>query len=319
MKLNQTKALLFLLLILCSIKLKSQCFINKKISIGKPLNTTSVTKLDNFLITESVKLKEIFKIEVILYAYEDMDKPNAYASPICEGLNCDGSVQIGKTLLLKEIVNSNGYISVTGIMAHEYAHIVQFQQKSLLEGKFSELQADYLAGWYLGKAKNIDDKDLQTFAKSLYEKGDFDFYSIQHHGTPKERAEAMISGFQNSSLSLSEAYNSSLPIFSSVSSSTDNNNQSNSSSIREINRSYVFQATCLASEKSNNSIYKGYYEMGTVMYNSNSFLDQMGICLVNRNTSINVLQDDPNSDFLFVDLNGCRGYVIKSHFFHKSN
>lgn len=185
----------------------SQCFINGNLtSIGQKLNTTGSPTLDAKLSSESKNLDEIFSVEVELYSYDDKDSHNAYASPVCDILNCDGSIRLGKSLLLDEIVVANGYVSVIGIMAHEYAHIVQFQQKSNLAGKFAELQADFLAGWYLGKTKNISFNDLKPFANSLYYKGDFNFWSTQHHGTPEERANAMIMGFNNSNLTLKVAY-----------------------------------------------------------------------------------------------------------------
>jgi hypothetical protein len=185
----------------------SQCFINGNLtSIGKKLNTTGSPTLDAKLSSESKTLNEIFAVEVELYAYDDKNSQNAYASPVCEILNCDGSIRLGKSLLLDEIVVANGYLSVIGIMAHEYAHIVQFQQKSKLTGKYAELQADFLAGWYLGKTKNISFNDLKPFANSLYFKGDFNFWSTQHHGTPEERAKAMVIGFINSYRTLKDAY-----------------------------------------------------------------------------------------------------------------
>jgi len=192
--------------------LHSQCFLNKEISVGKKLSTTGSPKLDLLLNSESSKLKNIFKIDVELYAYDDKNIANAYASPICKTLGCDGSVAIGKTLLLDEIVAAEGFVNISGIMAHEYAHIIQFQQRSTLVGKYAELQADFLAGWYLGNSKNLDSKDLMDFASSLYEKGDYAFYSEQHHGTPFERSTIMIIGYINSNLELKDAYNKSLEI-----------------------------------------------------------------------------------------------------------
>jgi hypothetical protein len=199
--------ILFLSMLL---ELKSQCFINSEISIGPALNSTGSEKLDGILLSEAKALKNYFKIEVELAAYDDKNSPNAFASPICRNLGCDGSVRIGKTLLLDEIVSASGYISVQGIMAHEYAHIVQFQQKSNLKGKYAELQADFLAGWYLGKAKYLTPQELTPFAESLYKKGDYFFWDVQHHGTPKERASMMVAGFENESLSLGDAYNKSI-------------------------------------------------------------------------------------------------------------
>lgn len=209
----------------------SQCFINGNLTrVGQKLNTTGSQTLDAKLSSESKILNDIFAVEVELYAYDDKNSHNAYASPVCDILNCDGSIRLGKSLLLDEIVVANGYVSVIGIMAHEYSHIVQFQQKSKLTGKSAELQADFLAGWYLGKTKNISFDDLKPFANSLYNKGDFNFWSTQHHGTPKERANAMIKGFVNSYLTLKDAYENYNELIKNNDTTTNTINSSNNSS-----------------------------------------------------------------------------------------
>jgi hypothetical protein len=229
----QTKKICISLLLLVSVLVaNSQCFINANINTGPKLKTTGSAKLDAILVDEAKGLKELFAIEVELYAYDDQNTPNAYASPICNSLNCDGSVKLGKTLLLDEIVTSNGYISVQGIMAHEYAHIVQFQQKSKLTGKYAELQADFLSGWYLGKSKYLKLENLEPFANSLYEKGDFYFWSVQHHGTPEERASTMIAGFKFAELTLDQAYNKSIEILKNVNVSKTETATNNSTTIK---------------------------------------------------------------------------------------
>ena len=200
------------LILFVNLSTNAQCYLNSNKSSGVKLSSTGAPKLDKILSDEGKKLNELFLIEVELYAYDDQNKPNAYALKACNTLNCDGSVRLGKTLLLNEIVNSNGYVSVLGIMAHEFAHILQFKLNHSFAGKQSELQADFLAGWYLGKTKELNFDDLEPFARSLFEKGDFEFWSTDHHGTPAERADMMIQGFQNSNFNLEEAYYKSLEL-----------------------------------------------------------------------------------------------------------
>jgi hypothetical protein len=219
------RILLFSTLILfVNLSTNAQCYLNSNKSSGIKLSSTGAPKLDKILSDEGKTLNELFLIEVELYAYDDQNKPNAYALKTCNTLNCDGSVRLGKTLLLNEIVNSNGYVSVVGIMAHEFAHILQFKLNHSFAGKQSELQADFLAGWYLGKTKEAKFDDLEPFARSLFEKGDFEFWSTDHHGTPAERAEMMIQGFKYSNFNLEEAYYRSLELLAGPSA---NNNKLN--------------------------------------------------------------------------------------------
>jgi hypothetical protein len=217
-------SLLFSLILLVNLNSNAQCYLNSNKSSGIKLSTTGSPKLDKILSDEGKILSEMFSIEVELYAYDDQDKPNAYANKACNTLNCDGSVRLGKRLLLDELVNSNGYVSIVGIMAHEFAHILQFTLKHSFTSKLSELQADFLAGWYLGKTKELKIEELEPFARSLYEKGDFEFWSTDHHGTPAERAEMMIQGFQYSNLNLEEAYYRSLELLVGPSANTNKSN-----------------------------------------------------------------------------------------------
>jgi hypothetical protein len=218
--------------------LNSQCFLNKTISVGAPLETTGSEKLDYILSSESTKIKNLFKVDVELFAYDDQNKPNAFASPVCRTLGCHGSVAIGKTLLLDELVMSSGYSSICGIMAHEFAHILQYQQKSKLKGKFSELQADYLAGWYLGRTKNLEKADLKSFAVSLFNKGDYDFYSQLHHGTPEERSKIMILGFSDYDLDLKDVYSKSFDILSDLDKHISSSNIEKQLQKQQPNRAY---------------------------------------------------------------------------------
>ena len=58
-----------------------------------------------------------------------------------------------------------------------------------------ELHADLIAGYYLGK-RRWSKTNLAVFGQSLFSKGDYDFNSPDHHGTPKQRLEAMLEGYR---------------------------------------------------------------------------------------------------------------------------
>jgi hypothetical protein len=102
-------------------------------------------------------------------------------------------------------MNKGGY-AVAGIMAHEFAHILQFDKESELSGKARELHADFMAGYYLGKKSYFAPTNVRAFAVSLFEKGDYAFRSPSHHGTPQERVNAMVAGVQSANLDLDDAY-----------------------------------------------------------------------------------------------------------------
>jgi predicted metalloprotease len=63
--------------------------------------------------------------------------------------------------------------------------------------KRSELHADFLAGYYAGARKlQKPDYPAAVFATTQYSIGDDDVNDRDHHGTPDERAGAIVRGFE---------------------------------------------------------------------------------------------------------------------------
>ena len=94
-----------------------------------------------------------------------------------------------------------GDAALAYILAHEYAHAMQtaygFTPRIT---PISELQADCLAGFYLGKIPNIsfDRRDIQEISALAYNVGDFSYWDKNHHGTPVQRLNAVTRGIQAS-------------------------------------------------------------------------------------------------------------------------
>jgi uncharacterized protein len=92
-----------------------------------------------------------------------------------------------------------GDAALAYILAHEYAHAAQITGGSRLRNITQiELQADCLAGYYMGVMPDVsfDDKDIEEIARIAFQVGDYEYNNRQHHGTPKERALAVLTGFQ---------------------------------------------------------------------------------------------------------------------------
>lgn len=193
---------IFQLFILLNVSIGySQCFIKDLPSTGKPLRTTGSKKLDKILGKEAKNLEKCFLVDVDLFAYDDAEFPNAYAvnkNPY--------TIILGKGLLLDEYVNTNGFYSILAIMAHEFAHVTQYKFNETLLGKTAELHADYLAGWYIGKKKDLSSEEINKISLSFWDKGDNDYFSADHHGTSAERRLAFLEGFKNSTMDIYDAY-----------------------------------------------------------------------------------------------------------------
>ena len=94
-----------------------------------------------------------------------------------------------------------GDAALAYILAHEYAHAAQVIGGSRLRNITQiELQADCLAGYYMGTMPDVsfDDKDIEEIARIAFQVGDYEYNNSQHHGTPKQRALAVLTGFKGS-------------------------------------------------------------------------------------------------------------------------
>jgi hypothetical protein len=136
--------------------------------------------------------------------YDDYDGENAFATNAVRMERADGTVLYGKRYLrtcLSAQESPEAVISAT--CAHEFGHIVQY--KYSLDGRLKrgqqsvkrlELNADFLAGYFAGTRKlQKPDYPAAVFAANRYARGDLGT-GTQHHGTPQERAAAVVHGFE---------------------------------------------------------------------------------------------------------------------------
>ncbi|AFY96400.1 neutral zinc metallopeptidase [Chamaesiphon minutus] len=130
--------------------------------------------------------------------------PNGVSSPcgrIGGSLYCTRNNTIYITQQHIQMAYKYGDAALAYILAHEYAHAAQtiggFRPNNITA---IELQADCLAGFYMGAMPNVtfDRQDIEQIAEIAYQVGDYEFNNRQHHGTPEQRAKAVLLGFQAS-------------------------------------------------------------------------------------------------------------------------
>ena len=97
----------------------------------------------------------------------------------------------------------------TGILAHEWAHQIQFDNYSewypngaaedpAADTRHTELEADYLAAYYMThkRGATYNWKRVEQFFELFFNIGDCSFASSGHHGTPQQRMEAARLGYE---------------------------------------------------------------------------------------------------------------------------
>lgn len=170
----------------------------------KLIASTGNRDFDQALARTLSRLTDVFGVLPGFCYYDDYDGQNAYATPATKLQRADGTVLYGKRYFLASMAAPESPdVVVTATCAHEFGHIVQYKHKlikRLNEGqpdvKRSELNADFLAGYFAGMRK-LEKRDYPAavFATNRYARGDF-VKNKTHHGTPEERAAAIVRGFE---------------------------------------------------------------------------------------------------------------------------
>jgi uncharacterized protein len=120
----------------------------------------------------------------------------------CSG---DDTIYFGEGIA-RQIYDNIGSFGVAYALAHEYGHNVQQELGWFASGaKLTtvapfELQADCLAGdwaYSVYEAGKVDDAQVEEAVQTAYAVGDFDINNPQHHGTPKERSRAFLTGYRS--------------------------------------------------------------------------------------------------------------------------
>jgi hypothetical protein len=161
----------------------------------------------NFALAHSlVKIGATLEVLPAFAYYDDRDRPNALATDAKDLDRAQGTVLFGRDLLRQTRIElEHPEVAVTAVCAHEFGHILQYNWPTLLETllegqttvKRVELHADFLAGYFAGIRKlEKTDFPAAIFAVKLRSMGDNNFNDPRHHGTPDERAQAVVQGFK---------------------------------------------------------------------------------------------------------------------------
>jgi hypothetical protein len=163
---------------------------------------------DRALAVTLTKLSDSFGIlPGFAFFHEGSEGANAFASRSRRLGRADGSVVFGKILLnLLMRSRDNPELRVAAVCAHEFAHIMQFKLNlhDRLVGadrhvKRAELHADFMTGYFAGiRKKERPDFPAAVFALTQFTYGDTNYNEPDHHGTPDERGQAVVGGFQAS-------------------------------------------------------------------------------------------------------------------------
>ena len=151
------------------------------------------------------KLVDLLDVSPGFAYFDDFEGPNAFATPRTRLERADGTVLFGKRLFVRTMSQLEfPDVAVSAICAHEFGHILQYKRgfsNTLVSGqstvKRRELNADFFAGYYAGMRKlQKPDYPAAVFATQQHSAGGFRSNVPDFHGTPDERAAAVVRGFE---------------------------------------------------------------------------------------------------------------------------
>jgi hypothetical protein len=180
----------------------------------------------------------LFHVGPSVAYYDDRNSPNAFAHPTSTHGAVDGSIRLGVNLVYSEFrlwrtnlyeearrrgkdpntllqENKGGtFFTLYAVIAHEAAHILQIKKRVANRSRNTELQADFLSGWFFARLNafetyrqfKIDKAGLYAF----WSRGDYQFNSPDHHGTPQQRSEAFSKGMKVGIVTVEEAWDASM-------------------------------------------------------------------------------------------------------------
>jgi len=158
------------------------------------LQGTGNQQADQALTAEFFTQQQFWGLQTQTWIFDDRQAPNAWSSPqyfILFGITFVGMIW-----------NSYGFDAVAGVMAHEFAHQAQFRVLGInMQGQARpyELEADAFSGYYMSYVKSSPWNNIQGYFQAMAALGDFNFTDQSHHGTPEERVNAALLGFQTAS------------------------------------------------------------------------------------------------------------------------
>jgi hypothetical protein len=196
-------------------------------------------EIDEFVQKASRHLGDALGVRPAVFFWDDKGAANALATPAATSPDGpDGTVLLGTTLVKEEIrrpsdkrldhplikealkdVPRGHLASIYLILAHEFAHILQYKKGYTPTGPWQmEPHADYMAGWVARKwtysRRTTEPPEFPGFTMgdlvwtlaTIYEKGDRLFNDPAHHGAPESRIAMVHAGMNSRNLDLGAAF-----------------------------------------------------------------------------------------------------------------
>lgn len=166
--------------------------------------TSGNATIDQQIHSMNMVVARAFRVYPRLVLFDDEGSPNAFATPVVTlDSRPDGTIMFGLGLLQQEYQRWHddlGGLRYTygpvSILAHEYAHILQVKKGVKHVTLLSELEADFMAGWFLGRETLLDPEiEARDGMEAFYSRGDYEFNNPSHHGTPQQRLAAFMAGY----------------------------------------------------------------------------------------------------------------------------
>jgi hypothetical protein len=187
--------------------------LSKKPAESFPGLRPPVGNATNAIAAVPLELSREFGMQVVIALYDDGDQgPDGNASaidkylwPLMAGPPPEGTLLLGERCFQTLLSNRFQFAAIASICAHEMGHLIQYkyvnaelfalrnQDRSVVR---TELHADFVCGYYGACRKKVQpDWPVVIQVITQFKFGDQRVADPMHHGTPRQRGEAVQAGF----------------------------------------------------------------------------------------------------------------------------
>lgn len=164
--------------------------------------TTGVPHVDAAFLKELQILHETLGVVPTLFFNQDLGDKNVRVTRL-------GQVAFGLGLLVDELDKDN-WDFIAFALAHECGHILQYLRQTVLTRLQSELHADLVGGYYIGRVSGkyglVDQGSSSRIVKDVFDRGDYETWHFDHHGTPGQRMAAFMTGLKARDMPIDRLY-----------------------------------------------------------------------------------------------------------------
>jgi hypothetical protein len=175
-------------------------------SLGVMARETGLEQLDAILHEQDRFFQEQLDTNLDVYLYNDEDRPSLIVAP---SNHYTAKVAIGNRLMVRYVAvlpEKDWRPAITLLLGHAAGQALINKRGHYYSKKDKQLLADFLAGYYFGRAQHLSYSELVYFCNRFFHLANVGFWDPKRQGTPTERYQVFLLGMEQKEKTPGEAY-----------------------------------------------------------------------------------------------------------------